>query len=143
MKYIANSEVYAKVGFFRAMWLRARRAFSQKARDDMEAVRATLAYAEELQEIARIRNKAEMHKGVENNQPEIIVMEGSSEALEELEEYEKIADMDHAASLGMDKVDYNPNALDELYDVDDLDRRIAEETAEITSLIRREKLRQC
>lgn len=163
MKDIANSEVYVKVGFFRGICLRVKRAFSQKARDEMESVRATLAYAEELLEIERIREKAEVHSDliqeVEAGQPEIIVMEGSIEALEE---YEKVADMnhaaslvmdkvdykpeaadDHAASLGMDKVDYEPEALDELYDPDELDKRIAEEATELTELIRRDKLNQC
>ncbi len=124
MKDIAKSEVYAGIGFFRSMWFKFRLLFNEAARD-------SLARARELQELERIREKAEAHlaetKKLEASQPkvvpEVVIKEGS------LEEYEK-------AVFDTYTVEYDPDALDDLYDPDKLDRRIAEETAETNRLLR-------
>jgi len=159
MRILVESGSYVEAHPLKVAWMKAKLIFSREAQENMDAAVASFMYIEHRLEISRIREKAEAHIGLIEEivaaQPEIIVMDAT------LYEYDEVADnktavvenihhtltdlgddkpTDHTGTLtsGMKLVEWNPEALNELYDVDDIEDRIALETAETNARLKKE-----
>ena len=154
MKISTISGAYVEVHPLKLFWMKTKFLFSRKAKGDMDAAVASLTHVEHLQEIDRIRKKAKAHvtliKEIEAGQPKIVVTEEQipegvvRDIQHEQTNLEDADDMpvDHAGTLDMKSVEWNPDAdeITELYN--NLDERIVMETEEIGDLLKRQNLKR-
>lgn len=103
-------------GILRYLYCQLRLVFSKRARDEMEEVRATYEYVQELLFREKAKRQLQERNLIDDSQPEEVVYEDTKLKIKE-------------ESSGMDVVEYDPDALDYL---------IQREGAELHEMLKRE-----